>query len=162
YLYGFAGRVSAVADWIQQYVGTFATTAAPTCDECNVAATVGAGACTPQVDACRADAECSALWDCLDACVSNAACIGNFSAAHPTGGATYDAIINCVCAPQTCATPCKGSLCGSACGLDFGADVCGTCIDTNCCGENAACKADATCSTCFGANPSPACGANTA
>jgi MYXO-CTERM domain-containing protein len=44
--------------------------------------------------------------------------------------------------------------------LNFGADTCGSCVETSCCSENAACAADATCASCFAANPSASCSQN--
>ncbi len=59
--------------------------------------------CAAEVDACNADADCTALLDCVQAC-SDTACITECQTAHP-GGATLFADVF-TCTQQNCAAEC--------------------------------------------------------
>jgi len=134
--YGVSGRVSAVYDsFIMAFIN--GTPITMTCDECFTGATSGSGACTAQVNACFANADCDALVSCIDPCVTQP-CVQGCITAHPSGYTLYRAIYDCVCT-TACTTACAGdALCtrgqGEPCSTGTDCDS-GFCADGVCCSE---------------------------
>jgi hypothetical protein len=82
---------------------------ASACNSCVMSASTGAGACASAANACTANADCSALKTCLEAC-TDSTCSQNCANAHMTGLTIYNSWSNCIC--QTgCTTECA-SECG--------------------------------------------------
>lgn len=101
---GVSGRVSAVYDsFIMAYINN-TPIGNMTCNQCYEAATTGVGTCMGAVDACFANATCSALVQCFNACTTQA-CINACANQHSGGVALYDAISQCVCS-SACLAEC--------------------------------------------------------
>jgi hypothetical protein len=112
-----------------------------TCDSCLD------GSCCTENKACVADADCTALIACGNACTDDACLAGCFSA-HPTGVAILETLSTCV--ETSCSSACGGGGGGtggspSACGFASGNTTCDSCLDTNCCADANACLADKNC-----------------
>ena len=104
--FGVSGRVSAVYDsWIVPILNGAPPT--QTCDECQSAAQ--GGQCKSVVDACIADAACSALANCIADCQTDA-CVQTCANQHPTGIDGYNAIFFCLNC-DACSTICDQSQC---------------------------------------------------
>ncbi|MFO0616245.1 MAG: trypsin-like serine protease [Polyangiaceae bacterium] len=108
---GAGARVSLDYDWIQGIIG--GAVPPPTCGSCFDSATSDGGACASEVDACFADAACSALNDCYSACPDgDNVCYDGCDQSNPGGIAKFNAITECtVCG--ACASVCDTSGCGS-------------------------------------------------
>jgi hypothetical protein len=74
-------------------------TALSPCDQCLYSQ------CTVQMNACVANPECVAYFDCVQPCNGGAVCIAMCQAAHPMG--VVDAATVDQCAGVSCATVCK-------------------------------------------------------
>lgn len=115
------------------------TTGDAACDTC-----LDASCCAPNA-ACVADADCTALIACGNACTDDA-CFGACFSAHPSGARLLDSLSSCV--ETSCSSACGGGSSGpspSACGFASGDATCDTCLDTSCCGDANACLGDPDC-----------------
>jgi len=113
------------------------------CDSCLDAS------CCAESTACVADADCTALITCGDAC-SDDACISACFSSHPTGAALLDSISTCL--ENSCMSACGGGTpppppSTSSCGFGSGDPACDSCLDTNCCGVADTCLNDPDCTT---------------
>lgn len=108
YGHGYSGRVQDVYD---DFVGPYIEQdpIVPSCEQClEIAVRTLGGPCGAELDACRADAECSAIDVCKASCVGNPGCELDCVLSHPAGAALSDAIFRCV----SC------DVCIDACGED--------------------------------------------
>jgi hypothetical protein len=103
---GYYARIQYNWPFISQYMGAVE---GPDCNEC--ANQSLQGACASQYQACIGDAECSAFWDCIDACADDA-CVQQCSSTYPNGANLYVAMIDCAFC-QACDAACQDPACGS-------------------------------------------------
>ncbi|MFT3764610.1 MAG: hypothetical protein QM820_03695 [Minicystis sp.] len=99
--------------------------------------------CCDKAEACRADATCAPLYDCLVAC-TDAHCRNECSAKHPAGHNTAaDALEGCLSQTEACGAACSAATCGGL--ADWYADACGACVQKTCCAKVQACADDIAC-----------------
>ncbi len=145
---GLSVRASAVLDsFVKPFIdGT--PYGKETCDECTEAH-AGSGKCVNAVTACFDDAGCSAYYDCIVGCSTNA-CVTACAAGNPAGADKYNLIYACVC-DTACVAECGDApVCNPpACGLTSKKAGCQTCLEASCCAEAKACSESALCGKCL-------------
>jgi MYXO-CTERM domain-containing protein len=161
---GASARTSAVyTNFIAPYLADQAPNpicpAATDCNVCSNSATQQ-GACADVTSACFSDAECAALVNCYQGCVTQA-CVNACNTQNVGGLTKYAAIFTCVC-DIACAPACGNTTTCTApkCGLKVTDATCSDCVEASCCAEAWECQADTTCRKCFGATPPAACATN--
>ncbi|AKV04615.1 hypothetical protein AKJ09_11278 [Labilithrix luteola] len=162
---GVSGRVSGELTFINKQLGKAAPAAS--CDLCTKVANSGTQTCAALQSACLADADCSALYECLSK-TGGLNPLKTCAAKYPKGEGPINAIMTCTC-NRACVDECGGtsqSACAGvpACGYDLSKQApgeCSTCSESACCQEMLDCEADGTCFACLKGDADADCATNT-
>lgn len=114
--------------------------------------------CCAEAQACRDDASCAALYDCVTRCgATDAACRNDCATQHPAGdNAAAQALEQCMSSSGDCGNAC--STCGGL--ADWRSDECASCVQNICCDQAKACADDDACAErqrCYRACAYPSC-----
>lgn len=148
---GVSGRVTGELTFINQQLGKAAPAAS--CDLCTKTANSGTQTCAALQAACLADADCSAIYECLST-TGGINALATCKAKYPKAEGPITAIMNCTC-NRACVDECGGtSSCSGvpSCGYDLSKQApgeCSTCSEGACCQEMLDCEADGTCFVCL-------------
>ena len=77
------------------------------CESCLNCAIAPRQSCNARARACSDDAECRALWECINACGDEGPCLTGCGEAHPSGRASFLALYECAtcgACPADCRT----------------------------------------------------------
>ncbi len=157
---GTSIRVSGEMGFINGELSKALPSSLNSCSTCGSTADSGNQACAQRRFACGADADCSALLDCLTKC-SGISCQNNCRTKYPAGLGPFAAYQNCTCAEGCKAECASDNTCVGApqCGIKA-LDACGKCGEGSCCAERAAASFDKVGFACVTTPDGEGCAAN--